>query len=1465
MKQPRRSLLRRLLRLLLWAGLLLAGIGLIISLVGIGWLRSPEGNNRLAEWAVPFLQPHTGSLELDSLKTDLFSYIKLNGVRIYDASGKLLLNIPEAEANYHLGSLIAGLVVVDLLKILQGEADLNCTSGCDIADIWVDPSLPAGPSSPLPVEIRVDSVLVEVQKLHLESPAGPIDGSNISLGGALTLWEKSVSLRSVRMDGTIMADPLVEQPLYLAFSGSLLNYDTLVIDRLETGFAGQEVVLIGTVGDLDGAPMAGITLEKIVLDPSRLPPDFQVVQGIFSGHGTLQGRLTSPGLSLVVDTPGGQVQLNGNVETETESWFISLGTESLSPNQLIPEAPPVSWAGTITSKGTGFSLDTLVGHTSILGKVSGVPEVGVLDIQAEAGLVFGEKPTLTLESGSIFGRGAEVELGGRFSLDQALSLESLGARLGRIRLMVDLAKLQQAKKIVGISPDLALALAPYLESLNSIPPLQGKLEYNGSLDLVSGTVEAIGNLDLRGFSAEELASLDRLQGPIQASLGTTTRVESSLELSRLILPSIDPEVLAETGSIHLQLGESSTWNVGLFKETSEVFASEGSFSGSTLQLARLSGKLPAGLGGYQLKGHGVAQVEEDSLKGLDARVEVQDAGGAPVGTLLAKGGLSLAGKQDFHMELQHLQVATLAAQLPVQGWSGETQLQLSLEGSRQIPRLSVSMDLDKLVIPGAVRQLGGKVAVVGERERLTIQGELWGPTGGLGTIFGDLPIRFFPDQWNRSATDIPTWLQQVFRHEGNLNLTVLVPPSQLPILAAVVDPALLGERVPPARLSASLALGGTLHKPTATWVSTIRGEAGSELIQADLDATIKDNKLVLDGTIWEKHAPRLRVEGGAPFALNQLAQTLLSGQLPDIGAAVGGLDISVISRSFPMSYLAKLVNQDLPIRGNLVGGLHIGGRWQSPLLDGALFVSDGRLGEVEIKPAVLTIAPAESNGLDVGYQLGLDAAFGEGTGLEIAAFVPVRLDPSHFGELDKMLQAPGLDVQIRGAGVPVALAGAFVPGFRKGAGTVQIQGAIKGSLAVPDPDLRLSLTGGRFALDATAVSYENLMVEARLQHKTAVLERFSVNTPAPSGEPDLTDSFLTAELAAGLGEDWFPTSIEGSASFKGFWVSALPDRSIRISGTPTLSVVGGKVLARGTIDLERANIKLKEDFFAEESDMLHPDILITGQERTGSEPNAGLAGMLAMIPTWLKVVMDVQLSDAIRGSVAMPLEARYGRLGREFSTVEVDGELSGEIRVEASHRSLNIVGQLAPKRGQARLLGRTFEIDDGTLAFTGRDVFSPLVDVTASYVTRNYGDMKVRIQGTPENPSLGFSSDSYGEEDVLAILLTGKPLSESPSDSGTSSSSLAFLALTSTLQGTLGRRGGNGVIERLQFDSNGIQGGFRVSRDVAIYTSYNYGREDGESPLEISVEWSLPNEWSLQFLTGGGNGQQISAWHTWKF
>ena len=93
-----------------------------------------------------------------------------------------------------------------------------------------------------------------------------------------------------------------------------------------------------------------------------------------------------------------------------------------------------------------------------------------------------------------------------------------------------------------------------------------------------------------------------------------------------------------------------------------------------------------------------------------------------------------------------------------------------------------------------------------------------------------------------------------------------------------------------------------------------------------------------------------------------------------------------------------------------------------------------------------------------------------------------------------------------------------------------------------------------------------------------------------------------------------------------------------------------------------------------------------------------------------------------------------------------------------------ITGQLRAIRGDFIVLGRTLELERGTVFFYGGDETNPSLDIS---LTTNVEDTKIEIllSGTAQKPRIDMSSDpDLSETDIMSVLLFGSSASELDDD-----------------------------------------------------------------------------------------------------
>lgn len=1425
--------------------LLLSALGILLLV----WLRTEGGNRFLLQTLLPLIQPPKGQIELQHLRTDLFSELELGGLKIRDLQGQELLAISSLKAHYRLGSLPSLLVVNSLdVEGVTGDLHWNQKDGLDLVNLW-GPSDPDAPPTSLPLDLQVERIHVGLEHFGLHLPDQDFAVEQVSLETALEASKRSGSLSGLKLHVGGFTPEL--GVLDLDGAGSLADGRAIRVDRLEGTLGAQSFALAGTVGDLAGIGHLDLALLSLKVDPTQLPPPLAALEpyhltGPLLLSGAISGNYQAPKANLLIDTPAGQ--LITDLSLDQNRWAATFSSPSFALASLSDRLPTVAISGGGSVHGEGFRPEDLLADADFEGTVAGIPSLGPLSVKVAAAL---RGDTLSLSRADLAGRGLTTSVNG------SLNLKNQSGAFGVRRCVLSLDQVREVPRMLSVVPDLPPEIRESLAPLAEVR-MEGTADWQGSVSRGdNGRLTAKGILDLRDFSLPPDVSVAHLGGPVSLDFGAGLADPSPFgpEVLQQVLADAHLEYqglrvqkqTSDRGKLNAVLDpEGARWEVQADDRDGESVASTGMLTRKSgyLVVETLRARLPQKEGYLHVTGRGSGHLHGRNAQTIGVSdLDFRLSGGE--GALTAVGDVGMTGPVEMDVHATHLNPAILSALAPTADWSGWVDLSARLTGTLSAPVFSAEVGVQDLAIPENLKDLDLTATAHGTGESLHVEGSI---SEDLLTFSGDIPISLKP---------------MGLKSDAPLKLNLKMAPAR----SSRWEDVLVAE-LPLLTASGTIDVAGTMAEPEIKVVSTSLVSPGSqkERLQVDLDARLENRQFQVEGVIWERAMPRGMVSGKIPFDTRTLMQRLLAGQAPNLNemvALLGTPDVNVTARKLPLSYLTEAAGQKLDVKGVVAGTMHMGGSVKEPMLKGSFFLDSAKLGRVEIRPALVQVDTAPG-----GFKLVLDAGFDDTGDIHVDGFVPFFLNFSKPISVEEVLTQQGLDLKMYGRGLPLDLLGTPVPGFSNGKGNLSLNGRIKGAVLNPDPELSLSLKDGAFSLEQTGVRYEKIAVEATFLHKAIQVSRVSMDT-SPEAIEDLTGdrqtSHLEATLSATRGEDLFPSDLTGDLKLEGFRLTALPDRAIRVTGATHVGMKNGEILLTGNVAVDRALLRLRPDFFAESHELeLHPDIHVLGTTPKTYGGRGGIKGMLDQIPTWFKASVNVDLGENLYGTVALPLEDRFGKLGREFSTVKVEGEVSGKVKMEASHSSLALIGALKPQRGQARVLGKTFTVKEGAISFTGTDFMSPLVEVNALFPTANYGDMQVHISGTVTKPTVQFSSDRYSEADVLSIILTGHPSSEE----GSAASQLvetATSAVMSLVQDRLGEGTGTGLVESVQLDTMGVQGGFKVSNRITIYTRYNFANQSaGKVPLEVTLEWSLPKDWSLE-ITGGGNGQSISALRTWKF
>ena len=157
----------------------------------------------------------------------------------------------------------------------------------------------------------------------------------------------------------------------------------------------------------------------------------------------------------------------------------------------------------------------------------------------------------------------------------------------------------------------------------------------------------------------------------------------------------------------------------------------------------------------------------------------------------------------------------------------------------------------------------------------------------------------------------------------------------------------------------------------------------------------------------------------------------------------------------------------------------------------------------------------------------------------------------------------------------------------------------------------------------------------------------------------------------------------------------------------------------------------------------------------------------------------------------------------------LDAELGGSLQITGDTNNIISAGRFELVRGRLDILGKRFDLEEGSAQFQGDLI--PYIRFVSTTSTQS-GSVSVIVEGPADDPEVSFASNPPGPQDeVLAQLLFGRNIAEIS----------AFQALQlANAVAVLAGRGGNGLIGNLR-DNFGLD-------DLDVTTT-----DEGETALRV--------------------------------
>ncbi len=1434
---------------------------LAIGLVGaVVWARTASGNAWLLGTILKVAGPARGTLTAGSLATNLTDSLTLSDVNLNGEDGAVLVHVDEVDVAFDLGGILGRkLVVNDLavhgVRVHLQKADGTCTNPLDL---WDPGTSPGGPWTGIGLDIAVNALSVGADEISTCAGANPLVASTVTLSGNASITGPLVDTGGLRLAG-LLTTPLLPEPTRFEATvvGSWDGKDARTT-AVRASLGAQDLALNGEVTGLDTPNVlvaAHLTSVTFAPEPLGIPG----IHGIVTATGEVKGRLDQPKVTLALKTEGGTVTIDGDADLSGDrpTWHADVAIPSeLDLGATIDALPASHVAGHVLLDGSGQSW----------------PDDLVIDGTAD------------LTSSTFLGAGP-YRVSGPIHLDHG----NLGAPVLDIRtpagsakltIRADVAMSTAAVSILDTDVDLA-GLAAY-----GVPGLQGHVHFTGSLSgdwLDGGHARAEGVLRGGAFGYRDAATVASLAGPVRVTWDHDHgRFEAELQTGSVAVPADGRTVRASavTATANLDFDargvtgrvDSRATDVTVPTEHYDLLVANALIGPDDIEFAALGGgsepdaapdALPdvetiAAEGRYSYLGalsltsaHYAPSAAVDwhltepaSVTTANGSLNVHAAAASTSGaTLAADGVLGPTRPCDFTASLKDFPLSTLALVLPGPAFGGTVTGNAHLKGTLAAPITTFEAHGTALVVPGILAS--GDADVTGTSDGRSVATAIT----LRKTRADDTILTVKASVGLRPGGDHPA-----IDRLAPLAAVATVSPSTSQAWRALLDPALIPAEIPDFRTAAQLTLSGTLDAPAATLSAGAQVRLPGGWVALDADAAVRDDVGSVRLVATQELTRRAEVTGTYGVALTRLLAVATGGPTPDLAKVVSNLALDVVPLQLPLTSLGAPPS----VKGSLLGGLHVSGDPALPRVEGALMVINGAIGEVPISQAMVTLT-----GADGGYDVDAGVSFGGGGGLHAAGYVPVE---ANLGAIDSQLGRSGLKLTVDGDGVPLAAASAFVPGLTGAHGMAKLAGTVVGRADAPEPDLRLTLANGSFTIDPLNVQYDAVNLDAHLTSGGVDLTTLEATTRSHTRELNLNKTGRISASGHVALDHYRPGAVRGALELGNAWVANRTDvsvqatSSLRVAGTWPLLSIGGRV------DVDDANVVLKESFFTAESSLqLDPDITV---QRTGATVEKKVA---VGLPFDVNMDIQVYLNRHTNVDVTIPMEQFGGDLTKSLSNLRFAVSLDSPdgLHLQREDGVVQLSGLVEPTSGVANVLGKDFNINGGTVSFTGVDYLNPLLNLGATYDSGANGTITAHISGSATAPGISFNSDlGKSTDDMISILLFGAPISDLQNSSQSSAAILA--AFQSIFKSQMNEAASLTRLDVVQFSSDSYTFGKRFGKDVLVEIVFNNQNQSAsttvpKNPVELHVELPLWKGWYLQGMGGTAGIGQISAYARWRF
>ena len=586
----------------------------------------------------------------------------------------------------------------------------------------------------------------------------------------------------------------------------------------------------------------------------------------------------------------------------------------------------------------------------------------------------------------------------------------------------------------------------------------------------------------------------------------------------------------------------------------------------------------------------------------------------------------------------------------------------------------------------------------------------------------------------------------------------------------------------------------------------------------------------------------------------------------------GAQDFTLSAREVDLSLLSDLAGLG-GLGGELAADLRVTGTAEAPLLDGTVGVRDIRSGDETVGALQATFGYADG-------QVSLDGAVTHTSGQQLTfnGAVPRRISLLDSLQITPPLPTDEVRFVARADSFPIAWARPFLNEltFNELGGALKLDLAVTGTEADPRLAGTAALTGGRLGIVKTGLTYAPITADVAFTSNRIELQRVLVGEPATANDStgedtggdgiDITGAITLQSLSVGeLDLTISPREFTAmdTRTYRALVLGAGPT-PLRLTGTLAAPVL------RGSVALSRGDIYVTDELVPPRLE----DVSLTDADIATLEARFGrdITARDTTVNRFTRA-LDYDLQVSIDRNVWIRSEA-----GLPFD-IEFSGDVQATKRAFAEQSQL--FGRIELVRGEIQTLARRFQIDSGTLDFSG-PALSAVVDIQASLdiklaqslAGQSAATVLLGVNGQLDrNPEVRLSSDpALDPADIVSLIATGQLAGQGGGTALGVGAGFGLGYVSGAIEGLASRRLGLDLAQ-VDITADGavvLRVGKYLSNRIFLTTGYVTSRASGSSrseggvPLEATLDYELYRwlqaqiEYSGQRGLGGGANVEVA-------